>query len=80
MSPETPHLETLNVPDDWATIQESIHFALRASLEEVARDQLAGAICGLLIRLAFAQFVRGAMADFQAAADGMELDSDPTAA
>jgi hypothetical protein len=73
MSPETPQPEIVTATEDWAIVQEAVGHALRESLEQVRQEQLGSTICVLLVRLAFAQVVRGAMREFQAAGAEVEI-------
>jgi 4-hydroxy-3-methylbut-2-en-1-yl diphosphate synthase IspG/GcpE len=50
--------QTIEVAEDWLLIQSAVGDALRVSMTQVAEEPLPGCFALLLLRLAFAEFVR----------------------
>lgn len=75
MTPQTLHPENFELPQDWLLSQEVIGHGLGASLAHMTQEQLPGAVALLLVRLAFAQFVRAVAAE-EREAIGVGLTGD----
>jgi hypothetical protein len=71
MSPEILQPEILNLPQDWLLSQNTIVHGVRMALAHVTQEQLPGAVALLLVRLAFAQFVRADAMDEREATEAM---------
>jgi hypothetical protein len=57
MAPD-PSTQTLEVAEDWLLIQSAVGDALRLSVAQAESEPLPGCFALLLLRLAFAQFIR----------------------
>jgi hypothetical protein len=57
MAPD-PSTQTLEVAEDWLLIQSAVGDARRVSMAEFTEEPLPGCFALLLLRLAFAEFIR----------------------
>jgi len=72
-------VQHVEVAEDWLLIQSAVGDALRVSMAQTETEPLPGCFALLLLRLAFAQFIRDLAREETAAAIEGQPDIAPTA-